>query len=554
MLRKFFTSQAQTNFNLYSGRILLVMFVLLVCILGLTHPLAYAPSSTSNFLQIAILGYSIIIFVLSYASPFIKNHLYYFVIVVFYFLAGDFLYQLYLTNFSINLKGSFLIFTIVTVWYFRERRDVLLYLLSLSILLVMVFFLTPNSNIHLNYLYRYAAVITFTYFFIGSRISTIQQLMDQDLQYKVLIERLNDGIVQLDTQGYIILVNEKLCKLSGYHRKDFDPGFRFRRLIPEGDREPLMAKLEDRKKGISERYEIRLLRKNGEIIWVHISSSPNYDESGKFTGATAIITNITDRKVAEEELTQYSFELARSNRELEQKNQELERFAHIASSDLKVPLQTVIKSVDTIIGYCQKKLYDHAHPYLNEVTAGCQRMNDLIDALLLYSISGNKQMNKQIVELQDVVEEVVQSLDIHIKANNVQFTYGSLPKLYADRVQLIRLFRNLIENAIKFRGQERPQIDISCNKHARRNEYIFSVTDNGIGISREYYEEVFLIFQKGDKDESPGLGLGLAICKKIIRNHGGRLWLKSTARQGTTFFFTLSAEVPEYAMLALAGE
>lgn len=516
--------------------------------MGFPHPVINQLAYIQNGLNISLILYALTAIVLSYSSPFVRKNMYHFVIGIFYMFACDFLIQLSLNQFSSVYEGIFLIFTVVTAWYFRDRRSVLLYLLSLTILLFLVYALSPAYQ-GVNYLSRFVIVVVFTYFFVGTRINTIQRLIEQDLQYKDIIERLNDGILQIDAHGFIVLVNEKFCKLTGYKEEELMGEFSINALIPEEDREMTLQKMEARKQGESERYETRLIRKNKEITWVNVSASPNYDEQGRFLGATSIITNITDRKVAEEELTQYSFELAQTNRELEQKNQELERFAHIASSDLKAPLQTVIKAVDTIQSYCNRNLFDHAKPYLSEVSVGCQRMSDLIDALLLYSVSGSNQMNQQLVDLNVVVDEVIHSLDVHIKANNVELTYNNLPKLSADRVQLIRLFRNLIENAIKFRGVKQPHIEIRCNKHARKEEYVFSVSDNGVGISRDHYEEVFRIFQKGEHEGTPGLGLGLSICKKIVQNHNGRLWLKSTARQGTTFYFTLSAEIPEHLML-----
>ncbi|RMG18207.1 MAG: PAS domain S-box protein [Bacteroidetes bacterium] len=554
MLWKIIVPQSQTAYNLQSGRMLLLMFVLIVLILGLTHPLSYTPNATSSLLQLVTVIYALTVFIFSYSFGFVKRNLYYFVILVFYMMAADFLYQLYLSNFSLSFRGSFLIFSVVTAWYFKKKKEVLVYIISLMLLLFVVFLITSQPQNGTNYLLRYAAVMVFTFFFVGNRISTIQHLVDQDLHYKGLIERLNDGILQLDHQGHITLVNDTFCKLSGYREQELMRSFHLLNLIPEEDRERISIQLENWQKGGGGRCEMRLIRKNGEMIWVNVSASPNYDNQGKYIGTTSIITDITDRKVAEEELKQYSFELAQSNRELEQKNQELERFAQIASNDLKAPLQAVIKSVGMIQTHCARLEYDLARPYLAKVSEGCQHLNDLIDALLLYSISGSRQMNKQAVNLNAILREVTQSLDVYIKANNVQLTYPQLPEVHADRVQLIRLFRNLIENAIKFRGPNRPFIEINCSKHPKKEEYIFSVSDNGVGISQEFYEEIFQIFQQGDQQDAPGLGLGLAVCKKIVQNHGGRMWLKSTSGQGTTFYFTLSSILPEEAGLPAVKE
>lgn len=545
MLRKLVVPQSQTNHGLFSSRVLLGMFALLICILSLTHPVSYEPDAVTTVLQVATVVYILAVLVMSFAVAFIKRHLYWFIVSVFYLLAIDFLYQLHLTDFALSYRGSFLIFAVITAWYFRERREVFLYLLSLSLLLVVAYFITPAAAEQTNYLYRFFAIVILAYFFVGSRTRTIQQLIDQDLQYKELIERLNDGIVQVDDEGYVLLFNDKLCELTGYSREELRGKFSMQALLPEDDREVQARRLLVDKDERSRRYEMRLVRKNGEIIWVHVSASPNFDEHGRFLGMTSIITDITDRKVSEEELTQYSFELAQSNRELEQKNQELERFAEIASNDLKAPLQAVLQAVDEIGSYCDQGRYEEAHPFLAKVGQGCQRMNDLIDALLLYSISGSKQMNKQPTDLNEILEEVQQSLDIHIKANNVELVSEPLPTVFADRVQLLRLFRNLIENAIKFRGNKRPRIELSVATNEVKGEYVFSLSDNGLGISEQYYEEIFLIFQKGGNEESTGMGLGLAICRKIIGNHEGRMWLKSTSGQGTTFYFTLPIAIPE---------
>ena len=224
-------------------------------------------------------------------------------------------------------------------------------------------------------------------------------------------------------------------------------------------------------------------------------------------------------------------QLARSNRELE-------GFASIVAHDLRSPLLTVS-------GYCQilqeeykARLDPTARQYLEHIEAGIQRMSDLISDLLDYSRVGRTAEPLQPVDLDAVVAEALANLDADVRQAAAQVTVEPLPTVAAVRAQMLQLFQNLLGNAIKFHGAAAPMVRVRCT---REKEYWqVAVEDNGIGIDPEHFDRIFQVFQRLYGREYAGTGIGLALCKKIVELHGGRIWLTSEVGRGTTFFFTLA--------------
>jgi len=238
------------------------------------------------------------------------------------------------------------------------------------------------------------------------------------------------------------------------------------------------------------------------------------------------------------ELTEANEQLEQLTTELKRSNQELEQFAYIASHDLQEPLRAVASYTQMLAKRYQGKLDEKADIYINFAVDGATRMQQLIKDLLAYSRIGRHQLNLQLTDCNVVVNKVLKDLHFSIAENQVAIALSPLPTLFADTSQITLLFQNLISNAIKYRGEASPQIDISA--HKQNSEWLFRIRDNGIGIDSEYAEQIFGIFQRlHTSDEYPGTGLGLAICKRIVERHRGHIWVESQLGKGALFCFEI---------------
>ncbi|MGC4099300.1 MAG: ATP-binding protein [Nitrospira sp.] len=252
--------------------------------------------------------------------------------------------------------------------------------------------------------------------------------------------------------------------------------------------------------------------------------------------------DITERKQAEQQLEQQKAELSRSNHELEQ-------FAYVASHDLQEPLRMVSSYCELLSRRYKGKIDQDADEFIEFAVDGAKRMKDLIDDLLMYSRVGRKGKPLVLVDTDEVMRAVLANLKVAINETGASIVSKALPPVMADPVQLTQVFQNLIGNALKFRGNLGPVIQISARRSdARRDaaQWMFSIQDNGIGFEPQFQERVFEIFQRLHAREAyEGNGMGLAITKKIIERHGGTIWVESTPGAGTTFFFTLKGHVSE---------
>jgi len=240
-----------------------------------------------------------------------------------------------------------------------------------------------------------------------------------------------------------------------------------------------------------------------------------------------------ERKRAQDELARKVDELARSNEDLEQ-------FAYVASHDLQEPLRMVAAYTQLLAERYRGKLDDNADKYIGYAVEGAVRMQALIEDVLAFSRVGRNGHEHQATDCDSAVDEAIKNLTAAVQESGVTVTRSPLPILVADQVHLVHLFQNLIGNAIKFRGREPPVVKISAEKNG--SEWLFTVADNGIGIAPEHKEFIFKIFQRlHTRSEYSGNGIGLAICRKIVEQHGGRIWVDSEAGQGSTFRFTLAA-------------
>jgi signal transduction histidine kinase len=232
-------------------------------------------------------------------------------------------------------------------------------------------------------------------------------------------------------------------------------------------------------------------------------------------------------------------EIRRRDDELHRSNDELKQFAFVASHDLQEPLRSVTSFCDMLKTECQGKLTLDAESFLERIVNGVGRMKALVTDLLNYSrVSREAQIDFEQIELRKVVTEALANLQGSIKDSDAEIYCGELPKVTGDRTQLVQVFQNLIGNAIIYRGPRPPQIHIEAIIRHKLCEIV--VRDNGIGISAEHYERIFEIFKRlHNRAKYPGTGIGLAVCRKVVERHGGKIWVESQPGQGSVFRFTL---------------
>jgi PAS domain S-box-containing protein len=270
-------------------------------------------------------------------------------------------------------------------------------------------------------------------------------------------------------------------------------------------------------------------------MYMLVRNSPIRDDNADILYGMVITLDITDLKKAQGELLERNVELQRSN-------EELERFAYVASHDLQGPLRTIASYLQLLESRYKNKLDKDATEFIDFSVSGAKRMQQLILDLLNYSRINSQPKPFEMTDMNMVMAHVIGNLESSIKNNSAVIEYDNLPKIMAQPNQLLQLLQNLVDNAIKFKGTITPRIRIATIEH--EYEWEFLVSDNGIGIKEEFKEKIFQIFQRLHNDsEYPGTGVGLAICKKIVQLHGGKIWLESTYGKGTTFHFTVSKDL-----------
>lgn len=270
--------------------------------------------------------------------------------------------------------------------------------------------------------------------------------------------------------------------------------------------------------------EIDVKRLNGTRGTVLASATPLKNENGKINGALVAYMDITEMKELERNL-------ARSNVDLQQ-------FAYIASHDLQEPLRMITNYLSLLEKRYHDRLDAKAREYIGFALAGGERMRQLIDDLLQYSRVDSVSKTFSLVNMNDAVSKTLAALEMSIKETNAEITLKPLPIVLADESQMVELMQNLIGNAIKFHGPEQPKILISASEGI--NEITFSIKDNGIGMNMQHADKIFQMFQRlNARDKYPGTGVGLAIAKKIVDHHAGRIWVESEEGKGSTFFFTI---------------
>jgi len=329
--------------------------------------------------------------------------------------------------------------------------------------------------------------------------------------------------------GHFQLVNRQLAYILGYEEDELIGKSSLSFVLAE-DRDAVRENaVRMLKGGCSLGYEFRVINKQAKIKWVMETVVPIYYRRKRATLGSLI--DITERKQMEERLQQITAEMQRSNTELEQ-------FAYVISHDLQEPLRMISSYTQLLAKRYGKKLDDDADEFIGYAVDGAKRMQTLLHGLLEYSRVGTRGKPFSAVNCEHVVKQAMTNLKIAIEECNASVNYDTLPTVMGDEGQLVRLFQNLIGNAIKFRREEAPQVHISAQR--RNNIITFTVKDNGLGIDPQHSQSIFEIFRRlHTTEEYPGTGMGLAICKKIVERHGGHISVQSQPGQGSTFYFSI---------------
>jgi PAS domain S-box-containing protein len=360
-------------------------------------------------------------------------------------------------------------------------------------------------------------------------------LAQMESRYRGLLEAAPDAMVLVDHAGAIVIVNVQAERQFGYRRDEL-VGKQVAQIIPDESigllvtsvlQSPEAPPLET----IPTSVELHGAHKNGSVFPIEVMLSPLYGAAGILLAMA--IRDITTRKRAEARLLQTVAELNRSNEELGQ-------FAYIASHDLQEPLRMVASYTQLLSKRYRGKLDSDADEFIAFAVDGANRMQRLIQDLLAYSRVGTKGEELLETSSENALEHAITNLGGAIEDSGAIVSHDPLPSVLADEGQLVQLFQNLVGNAIKYQNPGVPRIHVSSAKDGR-SKWLFSVQDNGLGIDAKYFDKIFGMFQRlHRREEFEGTGIGLAICKKIVERHGGKLSVESELGHGSTFRFALS--------------
>lgn len=388
-----------------------------------------------------------------------------------------------------------------------------------------------SKNIHYKNQEAHISLITN----IDSKKESAEKVKQTEDKFNALFLSSPVGISTINAQLTILDINPVIAGKLEYTTADLKSK-QFLELVHAEDSKKVKKQLNKifSKEQQSAEIEVRLLKNDGNTTWFKLMISLMNMKNHEST-AVVFMENIDKRKHAE-------FKLEEKNDELTRINQELEHFAYVASHDLQEPLRTITSFIQIIERKYGNLLDEDGHQFMGYITDGTRRMQSLIRDLLAYSRVNRFNTNYEQVDLNEVFDAVNQALNDKINETDTIILAENLPVIQGNKIQLIQVFQNFIDNAIKFRAKKNPEIIINVKELAKKWEISFQ--DNGIGIAPEYYQRIFIIFQKlHSMDEYTGTGIGLAMCKKIIERHGGEVWLDSKVGKGTTFYFTIAKDL-----------
>lgn len=360
-------------------------------------------------------------------------------------------------------------------------------------------------------------------------------------RFRSLAQTAAEAIISIDQDGRVVSWNQGAESIFGWSEAEMQ-GQNISAIMPESQREAHRQGLRRLRDGEEARLLGRPLmldglRRDGEVFPVELTLSRWVADGEPYF--SAILRDVTERRLAERELAARTVELERSNSELQQ-------FAYVASHDLQEPLRTVTSFLQLLERRLGPNLDDNAREYIGFAVGGAARMHRLITDLLTYSRVSTHGQPFKTVSMEKALAAALANLGAAIREAGAEISHGIMPDVRGDPIQLVSLLQNLLGNAIKYRVPgTAPHVHVEANGNG--DVWTFSVKDNGIGIDPKDFERIFVIFQRlHGRNEYEGTGIGLAVAKKIVERHGGAIWVESQPGQGSTFFFTLPVQVPDH--------
>ena len=377
---------------------------------------------------------------------------------------------------------------------------------------------------------------------ITERKQAEKALRKSEVKYRNLVEKLEEGIASTDENENFIFVNQATAKIFGYSIEELLKK-NLKELITAEGFQQILKQTSIRKTGKSSKYELEIISQDDSKRNILVTSSPTFDSSGKYKGAFGIFSDITERKQAEEALQQKTIEL-------QERNEDLDSFAHTVAHDLKNPLGIVFGFADLLNEDYSNFSEDDIRQYLRMILNDSNKMLHIIDGLLMFASLRKTEINTEIVNMDDIVVEAIKQLSQIIEKNNAEITFpDTMPAAFGSTQLVEEVWSNYINNAIKYGGTP-PRVEIGADTEKSKNVpegfVSFWVRDNGSGISPENQKLLFKKFERLDQVQTKGYGLGLSIVRRIIEKLGGQVGVESEPGKGSVFYFTLPAKEKKY--------
>ncbi|MEO5967442.1 MAG: PAS domain-containing protein, partial [Ferruginibacter sp.] len=351
------------------------------------------------------------------------------------------------------------------------------------------------------------------------------------------------GYHSIDADGIVIAINNTELNWLGYERIEVIGKLKITDFLTESSKKEFINSFpEFKKNGYLNNKEYDMVRKNGNVFPVILSASAIYDDNGKFLRSRSTIIDYTEPKRLNEQIIQFNLQLEhiieQKTAKLKKSNEELERFAYVASHDLQEPLRMVTSFLNLLEKRIYEKLDETEIKYIRFAVDGAERMKELIKNLLEYSRLGVSENNFKDVDCNIIIQNVINLFKFISTDENINLVVKKLPVIKGNESQILQLFQNLIGNSIKYKGANNLSIEVGCED---KNEFWqFYVKDNGLGIDPKFHDQIFIIFKRlHNRTEYEGTGVGLSICQKIVHGHGGEIWVDSNLENGSTFYFTI---------------
>jgi PAS domain S-box-containing protein len=394
---------------------------------------------------------------------------------------------------------------------------------------------------------------------ITQRKRTEEALRASEANFRRIVETAQEGIWQIDTEGRTTFANQRMAELLGcppdqlIGRKLFD-------FVDEEGRAITLDDMKRRRQGIAEQHDFKFLRADGSALWAMLTTNPVHDESGNLLGALAMVADITERRRAEEEIRRLNAELEErvrhrtaeleaANQELKSANEELEGFSYSVSHDLRAPLRTIDGFCAILREEYEQQLPEPARRHLDRISKGARQMGRLVDDLLSLARISRQPLRRQSVRPVEIVRRCLEELSGQQRGRRVEIEVAGLPPCQAEPTLLHQAWLNLLDNALKYTARrEVARIEVGWTPvpppesggSGAPAQTAYFVRDNGVGFDMQYAGLLFGVFQRlHGSSEYEGTGVGLAIVKRIVERHGGRVWAEAAPDRGAAFFFTL---------------